>query len=488
MQKLFDLLLKIDGKSYSKFRDIEGSYGNDRYTLHIDSVQGSPVSEPSRMRITISGRNAGFPEDTYNNPSRKVALGDLIARRFWESARTHQKAISFPRPGQEILERGSVSVADTHLTVSFGISLPAASKNAAGKKATDIFRTLDEIIDESLFFRSYKRSKLYNHIEMNENAEHVRSVLDGMGLCAFVANGSVLPRREDGLAPMINAIPFFTEDTVTLEVPNGEAWIGLGVKKGFTVVTGASFSGKSTFIDSIAAGVYNHIPGDGREKVITISNAMFTAKQERPVHDLNVSATARIGRLNSEMVKGPLAESAALSEALEIGCRLMIADEDSSSSQIICHDPGMASLVSKEETIIPLTELPFVSVIVSSTRDAVISVSDNVLICGDVMRCIEQDVERSLNDLEKEIRCPLSSPGKDVVISFTGMKISKDQSYARSLRNRLNDMREKMDGQTDIRTLCSIRFELLPNEVKVCDVDLMMALNRSTGITMVRRT
>ena len=48
----------------------------------------------------------------------------------------------------------------------------------------------------------------------------------------------------------------------------------MGIKKGVTLIVGGGFHGKSTLLNAIEKGIYNHIPGDGREFVSSDPTAL----------------------------------------------------------------------------------------------------------------------------------------------------------------------------------------------------------------------
>lgn len=54
---------------------------------------------------------------------------------------------------------------------------------------------------------------------------------------------------------------------------------GMGIPQGVTLIVGGGFHGKSTLLNSIQVGIYNHIPGDGREFVCTDPSA-FAVRAE----------------------------------------------------------------------------------------------------------------------------------------------------------------------------------------------------------------
>lgn len=339
-----------DGKPFAKFRNIQGSFVTEGFELLVDDVQGDRTGHTA-MRVRVPMRRAGFPADTCSSPSRETALRDLIARRFWESARTHARSpipktdggeVYMPRPGQEVLPRGCIRVTEHYVEASFTADLPSKANKVDEEALIDlIFGRISLIVSESMLFSAYNRRKLYSHLETVENADWIRAHLKEKGLAAFVAAGSVLPRREDGLAPMVDAVPFDCDGSlkVVMEVPNGDPVVGMGIPLGFTAVTGAYGSGKSVLAGAVFSGIYDHIPGDGREYVVSDPDAVFIASEPgRP--------------RGEERLSGPVSEMAAVDEALEMGSGLLILDEESSSPCII-----RRAFPPQEGDIVPLSAM-----------------------------------------------------------------------------------------------------------------------------------
>ena len=110
-----------------------------------------------------------------------------------------------------------------------------------------------------------------------EDQHALREMLPQMGLCAFVANGSVLP-RESGVSarPMKQAVCFQSPKELEVEIslPHKGVIKGMGIRKGITLIVGGGYHGKSTLLKALELGVYNHIAGDGREYVITDATAV----------------------------------------------------------------------------------------------------------------------------------------------------------------------------------------------------------------------
>ena len=393
-------LRNAEGKPFAKYKGITNTFTMDDFELLVDEVQNDRTGH-SRMRVRVPMRLAAFPEDTWSTDIRRTALEDLIARRFWECARTYARSpipktdggeVYIPRPGQEILRRGSVSVTKFYVEVCFTADLPS-SAGKVNALATEelIFVRIRTIVRESMLYGAYKQSKLYNHIHTAENAEHIRSSLPGMGLCAFIAIGSVLPRREDDLAPMLDAVPFDCDDSlrVTVDVPNGEPVTGMGIPCGFTVVTGPSRAGKSVLADSVFAGIYDHIPGDGREYVVSVPEAAYVmAEAGRPADAVDASPflsgsveAPEASRVQSSAVSSPVSEFLAVSEAVEMGSGLIILDEGFSNPCVL-----RRGFMSGDDPTVPLSELgrsmgeAGVSMLMVSGDESAARLADNVLV------------------------------------------------------------------------------------------------------------
>ncbi|MBR3409181.1 MAG: hypothetical protein IKG94_00160, partial [Candidatus Methanomethylophilaceae archaeon] len=294
-------LKNADGKPFAKYKGLTNNFVLEDFELIVDEVQNDRAGH-TFMRVRVPLKAAGFPEDTHNTPSRDIALRDLIARRFWESARTHARSpipktdggeMFIPRPGQEILDRGCVAITEHYVEVRFTADLPS-SGGRVNAEATEllIFERIATVVSESMRYSAYKQSKLYNHLYTAENADYIRSELHKRGLAAFIANGSILPRRDDDLAPMVDAVPFrcVPELEVEMDVPNGPPIAGWGIPEGFNAVVGPSRNGKSVLADAVFAGVYNHIPGDGREYAISVPRATFVISEAgRPASSVDLS-------------------------------------------------------------------------------------------------------------------------------------------------------------------------------------------------------
>lgn len=373
---LYRDLIRLDGKGYRSYKDLEKEYSIGNATLFIDHVQGDPLATPSTMRVRLPQSEAQFPPEAFNSRARSIALRDLIARRFWESSRSNAKGgvasgtISIPRPGQTVLERSSVILGKDFVEVRFSAGLPAFGRQVAGRLAAEMLaEKLPAIISESMYYSSYKESKLFQHVCTVEDAQHIRSRLQDMGLAAFIADGSVLPRRS-GVDPTPlrqGAISFRSPDSlrIRMRTPNGGDVWGMGIPEGITIIVGGGYHGKSTLLDAITEGVYDHIPGDGRELAVTRYAAVkVNVEDGRPVQCVDIRPF--IGSLpggidtasfSTQNASGSTSQAANIMEALEMGADLLLIDEDRSASNFMVRDRRMQELVPKgSEPITPFID------------------------------------------------------------------------------------------------------------------------------------
>lgn len=194
---------------------------------------------------------------------------------------------------------------------------------------------------------------------LGEKQAAIRRWLKGSGYCAFLANGSVLPRSKGTDLPMENAVPFRSTPEDEIEICGVR---GMGVKRGVTVITGGGYSGKSTLLDAISAGIYDHAPGDGRELCITDPCAVtVSAEDGRSVMHCNISPFIRwlpggeAADFSTDRASGSTSQAANIMEAVDFGAKLLLIDEDRSATNFMIRDRRMKELI-RNEPIVPFTD------------------------------------------------------------------------------------------------------------------------------------
>ena len=218
---LRNLLARIDRKGYPAYKDTRGAYQFPAYVLSIDHVQGDPFAAPSKLSIHVNGKQAGFPRQLYQTPCRRIALQDALTRQFGRRAAQaslqakgsgHSGLISISRCGQEVLERTACALDPEHgdLLLRLEVGFPANGRTINARELEKIlFDLLPRCVEESLLYRNLDGKRLQEAADLAEDQQDIRRQLPALGLCAFVADGSILPRTSGvSSLPMKQAVPF----------------------------------------------------------------------------------------------------------------------------------------------------------------------------------------------------------------------------------------------------------------------------------------
>ena len=377
-QDLKDLLFRINRKSYPAYKDTKGSYRFPGYVLSIDHVQGDPFAAPSKLSLHIKGAQAGFPETLYATREMRIALQDQLIRGFAAHIEKYSfrakgsgksGLISVSLCGQEILSRTACEITGRGITARFFIGFPANGRTINALELEKIlFDFLPVCIQKSFFYSSLNAKELQNYIELAEDQEFIRQTLPAKNLCAFIADGSILP-RESGISsrPMKASVPFTSPDSlrISINLPHKGKITGMGIPKGITLIVGGGYHGKSTLLNALELGVYNHIPGDGREYVITDATAVKLRSEDgRFIKDVDISMfikdlpNKKDTRCFSTLdASGSTSQAAGIVESMEAGSHLFLLDEDTSATNFMVRDAFMQQVIQREkEPITPFLE------------------------------------------------------------------------------------------------------------------------------------
>ena len=210
-----------------------------------------------------------------------------------------------------------------------------------------------------LFVERFNRMRVREVIELACKQRELRAWLRTSDYCAFLANGSILPRDAGTGLPMEGAIPFIAPPEEEIEVCGIR---GLGIRKGVTVITGGGYSGKSTILDTIAACIYDHVLGDGRELCVTDPTAMsIGAEDGRCIKNIDISPFiswlpgGSTEDFSTDHASGSTSQAANILEAIDGGSKLLLIDEDRSATNFMIRDRLMKELI-RREPITPFTE------------------------------------------------------------------------------------------------------------------------------------
>ncbi len=240
------------------------------------------------------------------------------------------------------------------LCIRMEIQLPHGKLKRAKKMLCSDLPDLTE-----RFITELNHTLLHETLMLERKQNEIRRFLREESYCAFIANGSILARENGTNKPMKNALPFIStpEDLITIAGVSG-----MGIKRGVTVITGGGYSGKSTVLNAISAGIYNHIMGDGRELCITDDTAVtITAEDGRAVSSLNISPFIKwipngdAFDFSTAHASGSTSQAANIMEAIDCGSKLLLIDEDRSATNFMIRDAAMKELI-KKKPIMPFTD------------------------------------------------------------------------------------------------------------------------------------
>ena len=258
----------IDHRSYPAYKELRGQYDFTDYVLSIDHVQGDPFAAPSRLSVLVKAQRAAFPPAFYNTFEKRVTLQDHLTRLFAREvsggsfqAKGSGKSglLSVSRCGQQVLERTALKVKEGNLTLRFEAGFPANGRTINARELEKmLFDILPDCVRKSLYYARIDQNKLKQAICLCEDQQYIRKKLPELSLCAFVADGSILP-RESGVSerPMKDAVPFQSPQSlkVTLELPNKGKITGMGIPRGIPLFVGGGSCGKSTILQALQNGV-----------------------------------------------------------------------------------------------------------------------------------------------------------------------------------------------------------------------------------------
>jgi len=377
-EKLTRILEEINGAGYKAYKRIENSFDCESCILFIDHVQADPFAPPTKIRIRVPMQKAGFPKYLYEG-IRITALEDVIARIIKGEIQklggivngTGKSGRLYIDAGrQEVLKRTAVKITADYIEARMSVGLPAAGRRIKGREAAKILcNHIPGIAQSSLYFDKLDENRLQKSVFLYEDQEIVRNQLKKLGLIAFIGNNSILPRKSGNSdIPLEEKLAVKFQSPASMEVEFNTLHHGrikgMGIFKGINLIVGGGYHGKTTLLKAIEKGVYNHIPGDGREWVITVPDAVkIRAEDGRAVQKVDIRYfidNLPLGLVTSEFssvnASGSTSQAANIVEAIEAGSRMLLLDEDTSATNFMIRDARMQRLVHKNKE--PIT--PFI--------------------------------------------------------------------------------------------------------------------------------
>ncbi|WP_077596231.1 ABC-ATPase domain-containing protein [Oceanobacillus kimchii] len=442
MEQLQEKLTQIDRRGYKSYKQIQGMYTHPSFKLYIDYVQGDPFASPSKIRLIVDHNKRSIEPSWLETEERKTAVEDTFARVIDQAISQNKISIKgsgksglivFDGPGQEILKRSAVSLQEHFITICLSVGLPAQGRSINGRQAIKLFsEVLPNLLNESVF--KVKNEQIEKAIILADQQSHILNVMKENKWVSFVANGSILPRRS-GVSnlPQQQAVPFQSpkENEVEIDLPHGKTIKGMATRQGVTLITGGGYHGKSTLLQAIERGVYRHTAGDGREFVLTDTTAVkIRAEDGRRISAVDISPFISnlphgkdTSNFSTDDASGSTSQAANVMEALEVGAKTLLIDEDTSATNFMIRDIRMQKLVAKnKEPITPfihrirqlVDELGVSVILVTGGSGDYFSVADNVILMEEyIPRQVTREAKKiiSENPIENE-KVPSTEYGK----------------------------------------------------------------------------
>jgi predicted ABC-class ATPase len=450
--------------------------------------------------VQVQHEDKAIIDPIIQSKTKEIAFRDFIARKFYVATEKISKGrrgtgysgvITIDEPGQAVLERSSAIIDNEFTEVRFFMGLPAHGRKIDIKIAeTMFFEELPKIVESALLRENMDFDSLQHHIETVEEAESIRKQLEPLGLVAFVSEDTILP-RESGTSdkPLASnkAVPFHSPESLQIEIelPHGKRARGMGIPKGVTLIAGGGYHGKSTLLNGIELGIYNHIPGDGREKCISHSETVkIRAYSGRYVEKVDISTFIKnlplkkdTTQFSTENASGSTSQAASIMEAIEAGGSVLLMDEDTCATNSMIRDQKMQQLVQKDDE--PITT--FIDKAKQLYHDRAIS---TILVLGGTGDYF--DVSDKVIQMNKYVPMDVTEKAKEISKSTPSKRVEEDEDYPISLKRRIlfsesidphNEYNKRSVYATEVR-----RLKFGKTFLDLHDVEQLIELSQTKAI------
>ena len=367
-------LTSIDGRDYGAYQSLLGTYDFGLFKLIIQQIPKDPYAPPHTgiYRIQVNRNDERIITMNLENKIQKVAFRDFLARQFYKASNRftggvrgtgYSGLITINKPGQSILERSSVVVDEDLIEVRCFVGLPAKGRKViAGIAEQMLLQELPAIVNHSLLKKNIDLAVLTKHLEVAEDSQYLRNKLVEMKIVAFIANDSLLP-RESGTSdkPMSKrtVISFKSPQSLLKEIdlPHFGKIRGMGIPAGVTLIVGGGYHGKSTLLNALELGIYDHVLSDGREYCVSLPKSVkIRAYSGRNIVKTDISPFIKnlpfqkdTTAFSTQNASGSTSQAANIMEAVEVRTEVLLMDEDTCATNFMIRDSKMQKLVNKKD-------------------------------------------------------------------------------------------------------------------------------------------
>jgi predicted ABC-class ATPase len=366
--EFFTLLQEIDGRETGDMIRLLGDYDFNRFVVKLSQVP--PEGEDSLpLIVRVNHVVSGFPASLLASPIRRTALEDLLTRKLaaaienqatFDAHGVARRRLVAPRPGQKILPRSTIVISDDATDIRLNVLIPRQRGRLDGLALqTVFFDDLPLIVQEALLYCNMAPGEVDAFVGLMEDADEIRQSLAGRGLVAFIGEGSLLSRQPGADTPDYEseqALGIEESLRLSFTTPHRGEIRGAGISSGITLILGDAYSGRVELMRAIASGIYNHVPGDGREYIIAMPDAVYVGAEEgRSVQRVDIGCFLGEHDYTSTSAPAGHAQAASLIEAIEIGARVIVVDEADSCPGFLGADERLQEVLGAASPLVPLS-------------------------------------------------------------------------------------------------------------------------------------
>ncbi len=373
-KEFYNLLAELDGQPFSEYQQLVGDFDFSRYVIKCGTFDFEDETVTPVFTVRVPQTIAEIPEYLFDSPVRRTAMEDLLLRRMsnclarianYDHNGIARRHVHVSSPNQKILPRNTLLLTKEYIEVRISITLPTQAIIIDGEPQVSIdgamaqqifYEDLPEVVSGSLLYCNIDIAEADQHVNNMEDTDRLRQHLGASGEVAFIADGALVTRESGSDAPDYERLTSVAVDDALVEeveVPHSGTVKGLGIPNGLTLILGESNSGRVDLMDAICQGIYNHVPGDGREHVVTVADAVnIRSEVGRSIQQVDISAFAielpdggNPASYSTKNAGSFTSQAASTVEALEAGARVLLFDEHSSSSTFLSSDTRVTSLL-----------------------------------------------------------------------------------------------------------------------------------------------
>jgi len=366
------LLRSLEGAPFVRYREILGSHAAGEFTIRVDQVPADPFAESARICLIGGRAAAGLLPEAVRDRHARVGVEDWFARRAVAacaqlgSARPGQTHVRVQEIGSAIVERSACRLGSDTIELRLLVDLPVASGRIRGTECERLFvEDLPRIATRTLLCSSDAARKAREAAQVAADHGMLQRQIVERGLVAFLPDGAWL----DEGSTTVRATPQRLEAPASLathlEREQGGSVRGLAIPAGVTLIVGGAFQGKSALVDALVAAVHPHPPGHAWAGIASHPDAVpIRAEPGRFVQGLDLTAFLddppwgmRAACYSTDCASAVVSQAAAVAEALEVGARVLLIDEDRSAPRWLARDGVMQRLVPRpQDSITPFLE------------------------------------------------------------------------------------------------------------------------------------